>query len=216
MILSHRTALVRKGPSLPARMAVGLRPRPRSIFDFGCGRGADIEFFRSKGIEADGYDPYWRPRDPKIIPADLVTCIYVLNVITPSERVRVLKEIRGVLREGGEVLVAVRSRSDVEKRAGRLGWRKYSDGYLTKAETFQRGFTPTELKGLLTENGFGDVQILFRNGSALVALAWASGSFAFEKSEAFLGLDPVVKIRPYSILEFRALFPYQPNAIPHR
>ncbi|MGZ6616518.1 MAG: methyltransferase domain-containing protein [Solirubrobacteraceae bacterium] len=59
----------------------------RGVLDYGCGRGADLSYFRSLGIDAVGYDPH-EPFGFAEPPAGLfmvVTLIFVLNVLPTVE-----------------------------------------------------------------------------------------------------------------------------------
>src|ERR1043166_1681750 len=57
-----RTAMRRKNPSPIAR---ALREtgflaahRVRTVLDYGCGVGRDVEYYRELGLQAEGYDPH--------------------------------------------------------------------------------------------------------------------------------------------------------------
>ena len=116
----ERSAKPRRAPSFPARFlaARGLvRPGER-LLDHGCGRGVDVLFFRSLGVEAYCYDPYYSP-DPSVLRPrgyDVVTSFFVLNVLPPRERRRVIRELARLVRPGGRVYVAVRSDRDTTIR----------------------------------------------------------------------------------------------------
>lgn len=162
---SALTAISRAYPSLPARLAVekGLIHGP--IFDWGCGRSRDTEFFREKGYEAEGWDPYYKKdRPPESFPKGYfhwVQCLYVLNTIVESEiREKVLHDIFYFLPSGGHLFIAVRSFSEVDRLAQVKQWRKYNDGWLTSRGTFQKGFTSTELFSLLKQSGFVRLKII--------------------------------------------------------
>src|SRR5207245_2648301 len=81
-ILRHRTAIRRHAHSRPIALAKahGLIAHGLSVLDYGCGLGEDVWFLREAGIEADGWDPYYRP-DVSVVAADCVNLGYVLNVI---------------------------------------------------------------------------------------------------------------------------------------
>ena len=68
--------------------------RCATSLDYGCGRGADVNYFRSLGIDADGYDPH-APFGFAESPAGLfmvVTLIFVLNVLpTVEARLEVMR-----------------------------------------------------------------------------------------------------------------------------
>src|SRR4051812_46180217 len=75
-----KTAMTRTRLSRPAQLAVdlGVIAGRRAVFDFGCGRGGDIQRLTSSGVAAAGWDPTHRPGGPKK-PSDVVMCLYVLN-----------------------------------------------------------------------------------------------------------------------------------------
>ena len=55
----------------------------------------------------EAYDPYWR----QTMPAgkfDTITCIYVLNVLTPSEGGEIIQKIKDRLNDNGKAYFAVR------------------------------------------------------------------------------------------------------------
>src|ERR1043165_7949736 len=93
-IARHRTALTRHELSRPLRLAIddGLLDSGCTAFDYGCGRGGDVQHLRSRGIECTGWDPNYSP-DEERTPADVVNLGYVINVIeNPNERASALKQ----------------------------------------------------------------------------------------------------------------------------
>ena len=80
---SHLTAIPRRRPSLPMRWLAdngwleGLK-----CLDYGCGRGYDAYYY---GMSS--WDPHWNGGwTPPARSFDVVTCLYVLNVVPPEER----------------------------------------------------------------------------------------------------------------------------------
>src|SRR5262245_19610524 len=75
----HKTAMRRCGVSKPVSLALadGLIRRGLSVLDYGCGRGGDLQYLRSRRVRAMGWDPYFRPNG-KLEPADVVNLSYVL------------------------------------------------------------------------------------------------------------------------------------------
>jgi len=109
MTPSARTAIARKGPSLPLRWLLKDRliSREDTVLDYGCGKGADVTALRAKRIKAVGWDPYHRPDiHPRL--NDVVLCTYVLNVLDGVERHRVLWGICERLQPWGEAFITVR------------------------------------------------------------------------------------------------------------
>jgi hypothetical protein len=124
----------------------------RDVLDYGCGRGADVKYFRSLGIDADGYDPY-APFGFAECPAGLfmvVTLIFVLNVLlTVGARVEVMRAAAARLAPKGVLIVATRSTADIRRAAARKGWRARGDGFVyERRRTFQHGMDAEEIVGL--------------------------------------------------------------------
>jgi ABC-type molybdate transport system ATPase subunit len=78
-----------------------------TALDYGCGRGRDADHF---GMER--FDPYFFPFAPRRR-FDIITCIYVLNVVGKKTGTGIVKSIQGLLRRDGAAYIAVRN--DVEK-----------------------------------------------------------------------------------------------------
>lgn len=141
----HRTALFRTGLSKPIRLALdaGLLRAGMSVFDYGCGRGSDVEFLRDRGYAASGWDPAFFPEQAKTR-ADLVNLGYVLNVIeSPRERIDVLREAWGCAGESLVVATLVRGQE------GHARAQAHGDGVVTSRRTFQKYFEQGELQGML-------------------------------------------------------------------
>jgi len=182
-----RTAIRRDKPSRPMKaflpMVAGLldlvgQPQKDSpsFFDIGCGRGDDMEYLRqwSRKSTIDGYDPNYKPK-PKPSGTrgalfDVVTCIYVLNVLEEhDERMNVLRDVKWMVKPNGIVMVASRSHRDIFNSVTD-GWIKTGDGWTTTSGTFQRGFKASELGKMLMDAGFGAVFTLVDNNAfAMVA-----------------------------------------------
>lgn len=161
--MSAETALRRKVPTTFARLLVRKGLINGSVFDWGCGRGRDLEYFRSLGFKAEGWDPVYKPETPpSSFPQgsfDLVQCAFVLNTIPfPEERQAILKQIYDFLPEGGRLGVAVRAKHNLKWQI-KAGWLPFNDGWITLKNTFQRGYTREELTDLLAIF-FQNVQIL--------------------------------------------------------
>lgn len=80
--------------------------------DYGCGKGSDAAI---TGLAV--YDPHFFPVKPQG-KFNLITCIYVLNVLLPAEQVKVVQEVEDLLAPGGVAYFAVRR--DVSPQ----GWTK--------------------------------------------------------------------------------------------
>lgn len=140
----RRTAIKRKSCSRPMRLVLAdevLVPG-MSLFDYGCGYGQDVRFAVKLGIDASGYDPYFFPDHP-LKPADVVSLIYVLNVIeNPIERKTILKKAFALTNIC--LIVAVQP-----LKAKTHGAIAFSDGYRTTHNTFQKYYRSKELKKFL-------------------------------------------------------------------
>ena len=116
-----------------------------TVFDYGCGRGEDLELLSAERIAVNGWDPAYRPTAEKIA-ADVVNLGYVLNVIEdPNERAATLRTAwdlcRQLLIASAQVLVAGRGKDPIE----------FGDGVLTSRGTFQKFFDQGELKSYLEQ-----------------------------------------------------------------
>jgi DNA phosphorothioation-associated putative methyltransferase len=139
----HKTAIKRPDLSLPVKCAIrdGLIDPGRSIFDYGCGHGRDLELLSARGYTAQGWDPNFFPDRPRH-QADVVNLGYVINVIEDQEeRAETLRKAwdlcRRLLIVSAQVLVPGRGQAQVE----------FGDGILTRLGTFQKFFGQLELKG---------------------------------------------------------------------
>jgi DNA phosphorothioation-associated putative methyltransferase len=146
-IARHRTAIVRNRLSAPMQLLVRhdfVRPGV-AVLDYGCGQGDDVRALLDGGVEAAGWDPHFLP-DGTLAWADAVNLGFVLNVIEdPGER---LETLRRAWSYCGRVLaVAVM----VAGHRPTAGLRPYGDGFVTSRGTFQRYFTPAELKDVVRE-----------------------------------------------------------------
>src|SRR5262245_58869419 len=97
-IQRHKTAIRRAGFSLPIKCLLRdvLLDSSQRLFDYGCGRGQDLDLLRATGVDCDGWDPVHRPGTPRS-PADIVNIGYVINVIEdPRERTDALRQAWGL------------------------------------------------------------------------------------------------------------------------
>jgi hypothetical protein len=142
MLARGRTAIARGLASRPITIAMsdGVIGEGTTVFDYGCGRGADVRHLRSLGIEASGWDPVHAPDQPRKR-ADVVNLGYVVNVIEQStERVRVLRSAWELARR--TLVVAARLRWE----AAGLHGHEAADGVITATGTFQRFYRQDELR----------------------------------------------------------------------
>jgi hypothetical protein len=118
----------------------GMLKAGTTFFDYGCGQGSDVRGLQALGHEAEGWDPVHRS-DVAKREADVVNIGYVLNVIEdPAERVEALVDAHRHTRELLVVAGLINETVDIERA------QRYSDGVLTRANTFQKFFEQQELQ----------------------------------------------------------------------
>jgi DNA phosphorothioation-associated putative methyltransferase len=144
-VVRHKTAIVRRDLSQPMQllMRFGVVAGERSLFDYGCGQGEDVEALSSQGFDAFGWDPHHAPRGRRAA-ADVVNLGFVLNVIEdPRERVETLKAAWGFARRALCVAVMVHG------KVSTAGHKPFRDGFLTSRGTFQKYFEQQELRDMV-------------------------------------------------------------------
>lgn len=142
-VARHRTAMGRGALSRPVMLALndGLLRAETTFFDYGCGRGGDLERLARLGHAVSGWDPAHHPQGERQ-PADVVNLGYVVNVIeSPSERAEALQAAWNLAKE----VLVVAARPDWEGRD--VPGKRYGDGILTGRGTFQKFFAQAELRG---------------------------------------------------------------------
>ena len=122
----------------------GLLDGHYSVFDYGCGRGSDVQGLRDNGITASGWDPYYAPDQP-IHSADLVNLGFVINVIEDFEQ-RVDALSRAWALAERLLVVSVMLSQDNAPRG-----EPFRDGVMTTRGTFQKYFTQAEIKAFLEQ-----------------------------------------------------------------
>lgn len=140
-VARHRAAITRIELSRPVRLAIeaGIITTQKTIFDYGCGLGGDVQRLKSAGYSCEGWDPYYFP-DGELRSADIVNLSYIINVIEdPEERDLVLCQAWKLT----EQVLIVAAQVLVNELRGVLA---YSDGILTKRNTFQKYYQQVELK----------------------------------------------------------------------
>ena len=125
VINPQNTAIRRKHGSAPAKHNLDLFCKG-DVLDFGCGHGADVEYYKSMGIDAVGYDPHHHDINPDAY-FENVTITYVLNTINIVQRQECIADAIMYLKTGGRLIITVRA--DVERNARTKGWPKHLDGY---------------------------------------------------------------------------------------
>jgi DNA phosphorothioation-associated putative methyltransferase len=138
----HKTAITRQHLSLPFQLLdkYGYLDGSNSIFDYGCGRGEDLKLLRERGIDAQGWDPYYQVESKKL-PAQIINLGFVINVIEDrKERDQALKDSF----ELAERFLVVSAMKDSPERKSSIN--PYCDGGITQIGTFQKYFSPDELQ----------------------------------------------------------------------
>lgn len=146
-VARHRTAIKRYDLSKPVKQLLerGLLRKTDTFFDYGCGHGMDIEALKNLGYRATGWDPAFQPNATKTSAA-VVNLGYVLNVIEdPAERVIALRAAY-TLAERTLIVSTLAAGQETDAHS-----RPFRDGFLTKANTFQKFFTPGELETLIEQ-----------------------------------------------------------------
>jgi len=145
-IQRHLTALSRVSLSAPVQMLLRhglLIDGTTSFFDYGCGRGNDVEVLKQNGFQAHGWDPHYANDHPRV-PSDLVNLGFVINVIEdPLERVEALYQAFKLTKRAlafGVMLYPTE-----------LTGVPYQDGVLTTRSTFQKYFTQGEIKAFVED-----------------------------------------------------------------
>lgn len=141
----HRTAIGRSSLSMPARQALldGILRPELTALDYGCGRGDDVARLAHLGMAVTGWDPQHGGVRPDKA-HDVVALTYVINVIEdPAERQMVLSDAWSLT----ERCLVVSSRLAWERK--QVAGTSLGDGTLTRRNTFQRLFSPAELRALV-------------------------------------------------------------------
>ena len=145
-IARHLTALTRYSLSAPMQTLArfGYLDGSKCIFDYGCGKGGDLQALQENNVVASGWDPYYAPEEMKK-PSDIVNLGFVINVIESLEER--IDALRGAYELANEFLVVSAMLANPEAVRG----RPYGDGVLTSRNTFQKYFTQAELIHFIAE-----------------------------------------------------------------
>ncbi len=141
----HKTALSRDDLSTPMKTLArhGYLNGSYTVFDYGCGQGDDLRELEVHGINAQGWDPNWRPDGIKVN-ADLVNLGFVINVIEDlEERVDALLGAWQLTDKLLVVAAMIASEQHIKK------FKPYKDGVITSRNTFQKYFTQSELQAFI-------------------------------------------------------------------
>ena len=171
-LVYRRTVYNRTEPSLSAKLFIKKGFAKEPILDWGCGYGYDVKFYKSLGLVADGFDPFHyenkslAPFEHKGIKS--VSCTYVLNVLPLELRTKTIKNIYNFLPDKGIAFLTVRTFYSTE-RERRDNWKEYDDGWLTKANTFKKGFIVEEFTEYVKEY-FQEVKVIRKEPIIILAI----------------------------------------------
>lgn len=144
VIERHRTAMIRYGFSAPIQSLsrYGYLDGSYSVFDYGCGRGSDLQGLIDNDIDASGWDPYYAPDNEKVI-ADIVNLGFVINVIESAEERS--EALKGAYALANTFLIVSVMLDSTSKGSA----KPYLDGVLTSRGTFQKYFSQLEIKSYI-------------------------------------------------------------------
>jgi DNA phosphorothioation-associated putative methyltransferase len=155
---SARTAISRSKPSRPLKAAIHMNAVHGRVLDFGCGKGRDIAELQELGFKVVGYDPHFRPTKPRGR-FQTVLMTYVVNVLQVKARNEALQEAWSYVKKGGRLIVTARTEREIEEAARKMNWKKADWGYVTRAGTYQRGYSLRTLQRILRQlDGFKNMQ----------------------------------------------------------
>ncbi|WP_017295289.1 DNA phosphorothioation-associated putative methyltransferase [Geminocystis herdmanii] len=138
----HKAAIHRNRLSRPVNLALEaeLFSEQTTFFDYGCGRGLDVQIMAEKGYQSDGWDLFYQPNNP-LKKADIVNLGYIINVIeNVTERREALLKAWALTQE--VLIVAAQVLIDDRQK----GFMVYGDGIVTERNTFQKYYDQEELK----------------------------------------------------------------------
>ena len=148
-----RSAMPRAaGASRPIRrfseLATRESLRVRSVLDFGAGNQRDMGFCVGEFHEYTPHDQHAgfgcvQPSSVLEKRYDVVSIVYVLNVIVKDDRVPVVDFILRKLEQKSTIVIAVRMTDEL--REVRESWMAFEDGFVTSRLTYQHFYTPSEV-----------------------------------------------------------------------
>ncbi|WP_319573757.1 DNA phosphorothioation-associated putative methyltransferase [uncultured Desulfobacter sp.] len=150
----HKTAIDRYSLSTPVQSLYrhNYLNGEYTFFDYGCGKGDDLNIIKELGVTASGWDPVYRPEE-KLTKADIVNLGFVVNIIESlSERTQTLKKAYSLSKKILVASVMLGSESITSK------FKKYGDGVITSRNTFQKYYTQNEFRDYI-ENSLGESAI---------------------------------------------------------
>ena len=140
----HKTALTRYALSKPMQTLAkfDFLDGQHTVFDYGCGKGSDVDILTKNNVTAQGWDPHFCNDNPKH-EADIVNLGFVINVIEDKDER--IDAVLGAFRLCRQFLCAAVMLGESSSDRGRL----YRDGVLTSRNTFQKYFSQDEFRNYL-------------------------------------------------------------------
>lgn len=154
---SYKTAIARTKMSAPFKnflKSYGDTIKNKTILDFGCGKGKDVEEATNLGYTITGYDPNNKkyPMPNSNLKFNVIYCGYVLNVIHPMIREIAINSCWERVADNGMAVFVARTDTEINKLAEKGKWNKENDGFRTSKGTFQKGFNRSELSKLIQDS----------------------------------------------------------------
>jgi len=143
----HKTAIDRSSLSAPMQTLFrhNYLQGQFSVFDYGCGKGDDLNILANHNVSAEGWDPIYYPEN-KIRKSDIVNLGFVINVIeNPTERRETLLKGYRISKKLLVISVMLGGESITNK------FEKYGDGIITSRETFQKYYSQNEFREYLQD-----------------------------------------------------------------
>ena len=141
----HKTAIDRNSLSAPMQSLFrhNYLQGKLSVFDYGCGKGDDLNILADHNVSATGWDPIYYPEN-EIKKSDIVNLGFVINVIeNQKERRETLLKAYQVSKKLLVVSVMLGGESITSK------FEKYGDGVITSRKTFQKYYSQNEFREYL-------------------------------------------------------------------
>jgi len=179
--LNYNKAYFKKRDHLDLHIAESIKLIARKnnfkrTLDVGCGTGKLVNFFQKEGFDAHGCDNQKEAillaskinKKGTITKAsatnlpfrnqsfDIITCISVIEHLTPNQAEKFLSETRRVLKPGSFIFLITPNFATPLRLIQGKKWFAYSD------PTHVNFYTPRSLAKLLSKFGFGNFQLTFK------------------------------------------------------
>ena len=182
IIKSEKTAIVTGVSKSTEYILNNIDNSKVKILDYGAGKLRNAKCLKEKGYNISVLDTAiqvdsWKSEDKKLFNIykahevdiikdkfDIITCSYVLNVISDiKERESVLLNIKNLLNQNGLLLIDVRGTNSL---SGTKSKEPFNDGYIVgkgSIRTFQKEYSKQEIISLLESFGFEIINIKKNN-----------------------------------------------------